>query len=1264
MSMGVLRRWSVFGLLGCLVLSGCRTSGKGSGADQKSVEDVRADEVSVRGRAQKSTLPTVTVTLPPNGALGTTPMAANGTLDLKDRSSLKSPGGENLPLYNTGPGTTELGVGTITAAVTSKGPVFMRNNALVQGNLVTGALLTRQAGATVTGTISQNATIPAPISTTWTVPLVSSPSLPQTVSYHESASLAPGSYGKLTVLHHGKLTLTSGAYAFSDLELEWDSELRLELDPAKGPVIIYTDAFSAFRSTVIGLNGDPSENLLLVYRGASSVRIERPALMALVAPDANVEFGTGGVTHRGSYYAKGISLDPDVKVVHVPFKYWDWLEPPTPTVSCVLPTGRGKYAVAFGYQNPLTATVTAPLGTTNHLLPDPGSPHSPPTTLLPGGHERAFWAPMMGETLTWNLFGRSATATRTSPRCEFESTPDDSEPDYYSEGRPYPHPGVPPVPAPKRERVSRENTSGAGVFAGMIPLDAVVLENSPGVPGSSTPEVSDPEYPAFLGVPPNIPDGVQFHSLVGDPTRRYLTLTMETQVPGEGWPEGTDLRISGTFRDQPDLNETRVNVIDNVGRFGRGFSVPADSLFELRIQQIEYNHFSDHEAFILRLTVDPVSGNFLAQQESGRIQKHWVFPLPIVISNYEQLSIETIPGSFGEPKHFTFHGDNHVIWTLSGEPAQQQIPFTEEDRTQVCLNWTAYFVDEELPSLDGVTEEFTGKRLENNLRVRGYPASYARYELATKGVAGSHKQIGLLDENGCIPGGVATAGLAYRPEVTDGSQGGVAFSVRLHGQFRHPGWPDGSGIRLNEGGVAQEFHYTHFPGWSAVNGLLVPPETLEITAAHRNEKSTAAAVISQMVRRFAEEGIVLGTAEENPTVIDVTTDNGYAAGTFDYKGQEILDSAAIGKTLRIGRAFFPCADPNPSQVPTADAPCERRTCNADAECPGGQHCARESDAGDGCVPEEGSCYCAWSDQATWKYVVAHELGHTVQAAMLGGLPTGAGGYYFSCPGGDCDPDNPVYGRLTNVGKQVFLADPPLMDPICGCQHVLAGPPGHCLQSIERAERSHTEGFGQFFASLIWNSPGHASCRFNYYKEFLDLGADSCRVRRPDGTPDPLACKPYALDAATTGTVSLPPMTVNCSTPHKWRNQNRCSVDSSSEPIQKATMGTEMDWMTFLFDVNRQLGFTELMNLHRAACRPEDITMNCAIVTGFNSAGKEILEYGRPIAWLDGVLGSGDGEKEHGGILSGAQRRYGALDPRTNLVLEAGNLHGVSDDTSP
>jgi hypothetical protein len=59
-----------------------------------------------------------------------------------------------------------------------------------------------------------------------------------------------------------------------------------------------------------------------------------------------------------------------------------------------------------------------------------------------------------------------------------------------------------------------------------------------------------------------------------------------------------------------------------------------------------------------------------------------------------------------------------------------------------------------------------------------------------------------------------------------------------------------------------------------------------------------------------------------------------------------------------------------------------------------------------------------------------------------------------------------------------------------------------------------------------------------------------------------------------------------------------------------------------------------------------------------SAGRGLPH--RPIAWLDGVLGSGDGEKEHGGILSGAQRRYGVGSTSANAVEIAGRTHGVSN----
>jgi hypothetical protein len=63
-----------------------------------------------------------------------------------------------------------------------------------------------------------------------------------------------------------------------------------------------------------------------------------------------------------------------------------------------------------------------------------------------------------------------------------------------------------------------------------------------------------------------------------------------------------------------------------------------------------------------------------------------------------------------------------------------------------------------------------------------------------------------------------------------------------------------------------------------------------------------------------------------------------------------------------------------------------------------------------------------------------------------------------------------------------------------------------------------------------------------------------------------------------------------------------------------------------------------------------------------SAGRGLPH--RPIAWLDGVLGSGDGEKEHGGILSGAQRRYGIDDIKTVRIEDAGLGHGVDEHTAP
>lgn len=137
-------------------------------------------------------------------------------------------------------------------------------------------------------------------------------------------------------------------------------------------------------------------------------------------------------------------------------------------------------------------------------------------------------------------------------------------------------------------------------------------------------------------------------------------------------------------------------------------------------------------------------------------------------------------------------------------------------------------------------------------------------------------------------------------------------------------------------------------------------------------------------------------------------------------------------------------------------------------------------------------------------------------------------------------------------KTAQLADPTTAEAAlaaCGCSHVELGA-FHCLQSIERISRADSEGFAQFFASLVWNDPSSTECVFNYYKEFLDEGPSSCRVVDAQGNPDPLACRPFAFPDQTAGTVTLPPMSVDCGSAAKWRNQNRCAVDDRVELVQK------------------------------------------------------------------------------------------------------------------
>lgn len=114
-------------------------------------------------------------------------------------------------------------------------------------------------------------------------------------------------------------------------------------------------------------------------------------------------------------------------------------------------------------------------------------------------------------------------------------------------------------------------------------------------------------------------------------------------------------------------------------------------------------------------------------------------------------------------------------------------------------------------------------------------------------------------------------------------------------------------------------------------------------------------------------------------------------------------------------------------------------------------------------PERGTAYIGPNPDTThnsqFKFVVAHEFGHAVQAMGTVGLMR-------------ADYDNSP--SRTNSGA-------------CGCGFVddAANDGSHCLQSKNKYGIATNEGFAHYFASTVWNSDDPASCTFVYYKNFKE-----------------------------------------------------------------------------------------------------------------------------------------------------------------------------------
>lgn len=580
---------------------------------------------------------------------------------------------------------------------------------------------------------------------------------------------------------------------------------------------------------------------------------------------------------------------------------------------------------------------------------------------------------------------------------------------------------------------------------------------------------------------------------------------------------------------------------------------------------------------------------------------------------------------------------------------------------RVCATLNASFVDE------GFGEDFVGTPVPGQPYV-SFPAAFMSFALTVEGPLGEGTLAGNLDESGCVPlGTIPPQAYAFRADADPTKAAEGALDLTLVVDMRIIRRPDGVRYDVfNRFGITSlEVHRSLRPGdaplgsWTQTGRWMVPPTRIDLPGLMLNPITNTAVAIAGLLSR---SDMAIPTDDPSTPANEGFYQVEYGDGChfIDDGGNEYIDSC-----------YF--TDTDVLYVGPGTRPYNAASCSVDADCPTVQLCF----GADGAAACNGSagCLCSWPDQSRWKYITMHEAGHQVQAHALG--TTSGASYLFSCP-----PNTVCTGKTSGDPKVSNLfADPPFVDsmsPLCGCQHVEAANRLHCLQSIERFDNAHSEGFAQFFASKAWNLPAGGGCKFVYYKEFLDT---NCK----DGN----TCTPFSTGPNSPPLVSnLPPLGIDCEAPMKWRN-NHCPMSEASE------LATELDWLGFLWSLNThgdaKTSMANLFSIYRNTCNP--VPAPAAGQRGAKCEGDETLSWSsrEPVEFSPrracSTANSGcptdhsclnprrkhcrDGETDCScqteaafGFADGATLFYGNDPTRLQHVIDAGLRYGVTEALAP
>jgi hypothetical protein len=263
------------------------------------------------------------VRLPRGTPMRNAVVSAAGNLTVGDRAQIAGPTATVGLLANADTGRTQIGVSALIGGnVISTPQVFLSNYARLAASLYTTTAPSKQAGATIVGTVKTDAALSPSTLVRWTPPAAATG--PDFIVYPDHiGTLTAGAYKKVAIYSRSEVTLSAGTYQMESFDIE--PQATVEFDNRLGPIVIYVSSELLLKgtATVLGAAGD----FAIVYTGGNAVNVETPFSGAIVAPYAALRLAAmGSKRFVGQFFGKSVAIDPDVKVTYSKFN-WDSIQP-------------------------------------------------------------------------------------------------------------------------------------------------------------------------------------------------------------------------------------------------------------------------------------------------------------------------------------------------------------------------------------------------------------------------------------------------------------------------------------------------------------------------------------------------------------------------------------------------------------------------------------------------------------------------------------------------------------------------------------------------------------------------------------------------------------------------------------------------------------------------------------------------------------------------------------------------------------------------